>query len=118
MTNTTDEHPAPADDVLDDDETGEDDGGTTPVNVYRDGFVHVRAERCAHCLLSKDRIVPGDRARELITETRDTDGSTFVCHRNQVSDEPEAICAGWYEKFGSADAVLRLAEASNVIKRV
>lgn len=88
------------------------------VNIFRDGKVHVRAECCAHCLFSAERIVPGARARQILADTRATDGSSFICHRNQVSDEPEAICAAWYERFGADDPLLRLAEALGVIERV
>lgn len=85
--------------------------------VYRDGKVYVRAERCANCLLGKDRLVPGERARQLIRDTRAEDGATFICHKSQISDEPEAICAGWYDRFAQEDAVLRLAAAAGIIVR-
>jgi hypothetical protein len=88
------------------------------VNVYRDGKVHVRASQCDHCLLSKDRLVDGERARDIIRETRERDGGSFICHRNQVSDEPEAICATWFERFGDEDPVLRVAAAMGVIEYV
>lgn len=68
--------------------------------VYRDGRVHVRAEPCDKCLLSRDRLVSGQRAREIVTATRTTVGGNFVCHRSAVSDEPEAICAAWFDRFG------------------
>lgn len=97
------------------DTDGDDEGRT---NVYRDGFVHVRAHNCGNCLLSKDRLVDGPRARQIIEATRASDGGHFVCHRNQVSDEPEAICAAWYDRFGGESVILRLAEAMGVVKRV
>jgi len=93
-----------------------DDGVT--VAVYRNGKVHVRAEQCDHCLYSADRLVSGERARQLTTDTRGEVGASFVCHRSQVSDEPEAICAVWYERFGAEDPILRLAEAFDRIERV
>jgi hypothetical protein len=88
------------------------------VNVARDGKVHVRASQCGNCLFSKDRLVPGERARELIRDTRAEEGSTFVCHRSQVSDEPEAICHTWFEKYAQEDAWLRLAIGMDLIERV
>lgn len=87
-------------------------------NVYRDGKVHVRGSQCDHCLLSKDRLVSGERARELIAETRAQEAGSFVCHRHQVSDEPEAICSVWFERFAREDLVLRMAIAMNVVEYV
>jgi len=84
--------------------------------IYRDGKVHVRAEQCGHCLYSKDRLVSGERARELTTETRAEVGSSFVCHRSQVSDEPEAICSVWWKNFGAEDPIMRLALAMGVVE--
>ena len=88
-----------------------------PVNVYRDGKVHVRAEQCKNCLLGANRLVDGTRARQLVTDTREGEGSTFVCHRSQVSDEPEAICATWWERFAEEDATCRMAIAMDVVER-
>ena len=86
--------------------------------VWRDGRVHVRASQCGNCLLSKDRLVPGDRARQLIADTRAEDGASFICHRSQISEEPEAICSEWFDRFAREDAILRLAIAMDVIERV
>ena len=87
-------------------------------DVFRDGYVHVRAESCDRCLLSKDRLVSGARAREIIEHTRATQAGSFICHKSQVSDEPEAICGAWFDRFAGEDPVLRLAIATDVIKRI
>ena len=87
-------------------------------DVYRDGFVHVRAEPCDRCLFSKDRLVSGARAREIITDTRSKEAASFICHKHQVSDEPAAICGAWFDAFADEDPVLRLAIAMDVIKRI
>ena len=86
--------------------------------VYREGKVHVRATKCGNCLYSKNRIVDGARARQLTADTRAEDGSSFICHRSMVSDEPEAICAEWFEHFGGEDPIFRLAIAMGIIERV
>jgi hypothetical protein len=83
--------------------------------VYRDGKVHVRGSQCDHCLYSKDRLVPGDRARELTTDTRAEVGASFICHKSQVSDEGESICSAWFKHFGMEDPILRLAAAMGVV---
>ena len=83
--------------------------------VFRDGKVHVRGAQCGNCLYSRDRLVSGERARQLTTDTRAVEGSTFVCHRAQVSEEGEAICHTWFERFGADDPILRLAMAMDAI---
>jgi len=90
----------------------------TRSEVYRDGRIHVRGEKCGNCLYSPDRLVSGARARELTTDPRAEPGSTFVCHRSQVSDEPEAICSAWFDNFAREDPILRLAMAMGVIEYV
>jgi hypothetical protein len=86
------------------------------VNVYRDGKVHVRAEQCDRCLFSPDRLVSGARARGLVEST--VGSGPFVCHRNQVSDEPEAICRVWFDRFGMTVIALRWAVIANIITEV
>lgn len=86
-------------------------------NVYRDGKIHVMAEQCDHCLLSPDRLVSGKRAAEIIRETKDEPGATFICHKGTICGE-DAICKAWYDKFATADPILRMAEAMGVIQEV
>lgn len=94
------------------------DSGPPMVEVFRDGKVHVRTERCDHCLLGSDRIVSGDRARDLVATTRASEGGSFICHKSQISDEPEAICRGWWDAFADEDWVLRLAKAMDIVEYV
>lgn len=89
-----------------------------PIEVFRDGKVHVRAERCDACLLGPNRVVSGDRARELVESTRSQDGSSFICHKGQISDEPDAICRGWWDAFADEDWVLRLARTMDIVEYV
>lgn len=86
--------------------------------IYRDGHVHVREKQCDRCLLSKDRLVPGGRARQIIEDTRAAEGSSFICHRNLVSDEPEAICRAWWDRFADEDSILRLAMYFEIVRFV
>jgi hypothetical protein len=89
-----------------------------PSEVYRNGKVHVRGAQCGNCLYSADRIVSGERARQLTTATRAEVGSTFICHRSQVSEEPEAICSVWFERFAKEDPILMLAVAWDAVEYV
>lgn len=85
------------------------------VEVYRDGLVHVRAEQCDRCLFSKDRLVPGSRARALIASARETPGGSFVCHRAHVSDEGQAICCKFWDEYAMEDGILRLAIHQGIV---
>ena len=86
--------------------------------VWRDGKVNVRAEQCGNCLFSRDRLVSGERARQLTRDTRAEDGASFICHRSQVSPEEEAICATWFDRFAREDAILRLAVGMDLIEYI
>lgn len=88
------------------------------VNVYRDGKVHVRAEQCGNCLFSSSRLVSGQAARDIVAESRDGNAGSFVCHRNQVSAEPEAICHAWWEAFADENWTLRLAKVMGIVELV
>lgn len=86
------------------------------VNVYRDGTVYVRAEKCDHCLFSPNRLVPPQRAAELHRATNTA--GPFVCHRHQVSDEPESICAGWWVRFSDDCLPTLLAKRIGIVEWV
>lgn len=97
----------------------EEDGWVQPsVAIYENGRIHVRDKACDKCLFGKERLVDGRRAREIVTNTRRQVGGSFVCHRSQLYDEHDAICAVWFERFAQEDVVLRLAVAMGVIERV
>jgi len=86
--------------------------------VAYDGYVWVRKSKCDACLYSPDRIVDGSRARELTTQTRAEEGATFICHKGQVSNEPNSICRGWWDAFAAEDQTLRMAVAMGLIAYV
>ena len=87
-------------------------------DVYDQGKVHVRSADCDHCLLSKDRLVNGRRAAELIAASRDGDAGSFICHRSQVSDEHAAICRRWWNAFAMENVTLRLAVCLDIVCEV
>ena len=88
-------------------------------NVFRDGKVHVLSEECATCIFKPHhRPVDGARVAELVTQTKDADGSTVICHSTLYKDDHEehAICRGWYDRLGERDGIIRLAKALSVIE--
>lgn len=87
-------------------------------HVYRDGKVHVRAKKCDHCLFSAHRLVSGERARELVASTRNEEGASFICHRSQISDEPQAICSAWWDAYAEEDNIMRLAMVTGIVVRI
>lgn len=90
-------------------------------NVYRDGRVHVLSEECATCIF-RPATRPVDRARVagMVRETMDEPGATVVCHSTLYRGEPEehAICRGWYDRLGSRDPILQIAERMGVLAEV
>lgn len=87
-------------------------------DTYRDGKVHVMAEKCAQCAFSTGRIVPGARVADIVRTTKDEPGAHFICHKTTIAADGDAICAGWYDHFGDRDPLLRLAEGMGIIERV
>lgn len=89
----------------------------TTSTIYRDGKVHVLAEQCSACLLSPGRIVSGARAAQIVRDTKDDPGATFICHKAQLAGE-DAICRGWFDRLGDRDPILRLAATVGVLEFV
>lgn len=87
-------------------------------DTFRDGKVHVLSDKCAQCAFTPGRIVTGGRVADIVRQTADVDGAHFICHKTTIAGDGDAICAGWYEHFGSRDPLLRLAECMGIIERV
>jgi hypothetical protein len=94
------------------------EGDVPAVEVFVGGRLRVRAAQCGACLFSKDRLVGGSRAREIVTETRAQSGGSFICHRGQVSDEPNSICAVWWDRYSDDDWIFRYAKRLGIVERV
>lgn len=57
----------------------------------------VMARNCDECLMTKDRIVSGARAREIIAETKRKD-CHFICHKATLAGE-DVACHGHAKQF-------------------
>lgn len=55
----------------------------------------VMSRKCDQCLMTKDRIVPGERAAEILTECRAED-INFLCHLGTTAGQ-EIACRGHYD---------------------
>jgi len=92
----------------------------TDADIFRDGKVHVLADKCATCIFTKNRPlgVDGKRVASMVRDTKDDPGATIPCHSTlyRPDKQENAICRGWYDKFAEADPVLIAANAYNVIE--
>lgn len=79
------------------------------------GF-EVYSEQCKNCLLSKDRIVSGQRAREIIQGCI-TSGSYFICHKASLSGK-ETACRGFYDAFEDRSQIIQVAKRLGVVREV
>lgn len=92
-------------------------------NVFRDGRVHVLSEECATCIFKPaTRPVLGARVAEMVRDTMAEDGATVVCHstlfESDPSEQENAICRGWFDRFADKDAIMRRARAFDIITEV
>lgn len=64
---------------------------------------------CGQCLTTRNRIVPGDRAAEIIRDCRDT-GNHFICHKAEGGEIVH--CRGVHDLHESQ--AYRLAKAFDI----
>lgn len=65
----------------------------------------IAARPCAQCLTTRNRIVPGARAAQIIRDCRAT-GQHFVCHK---ATGEIVHCRGVHDRFGSKAAAFATA---------
>lgn len=53
---------------------------------------------CGQCLTTKNRIVPGKRAAQIVRDCRQT-GNHFICHKSAAGEIVH--CRGVHDRFGS-----------------
>lgn len=54
---------------------------------------------CKNCLYTKDRVVSGKRAKEIIAQTIE-EGSYFICHVSSLNDSNNTMCHNYYKNHG------------------
>jgi hypothetical protein len=54
----------------------------------------------------------------MVRDTKDTDGSTVVCHSTlyKDSERQHAVCRGWHDRLGAQDGLLQVAERLGIIE--
>jgi hypothetical protein len=73
----------------------------------------VMSRACDQCLFSKDRIVSGARAAQIISKTR-RDQSHFICHKASIAGDQDVACHE-HHKLGIAQ-MSRIAERLGVVE--
>jgi hypothetical protein len=84
-------------------------------NTFRDGKVHVMADKCPTCIFRPGNLMHLNRGRvkDMVgTATSDQAGS-ITCHSTLDTDK-QAVCRGFYDRH--ATPVLQLAEAMGVVE--
>lgn len=83
-------------------------------NSFRDGRIHVVAERCASCIFRPGNpmhLRPG-AVKEVVDEAL-ADDSAIICHSTLDGDE-NAVCRGFFDRYDTTP--LRLAQALGVVE--
>lgn len=85
---------------------------------YRDGRVHVLAERCATCVFRPGNLMhlQAGRLAELARVNIEAD-SALTCHSTLYRDDvDQAVCRGYYDAYRDRSTPLRLADAMGLIE--
>lgn len=85
-------------------------------NVYRDGKVHVMAQKCKTCIFRPGNLMhlsPGVVAG--MRRQADQDGGCIPCH-STLHLPDEAVCRGYYDR--AASWPLRMAAAAGIVVEV
>lgn len=99
----------------------DDEAYDTPVSgPYRDGKVHVMADKCATCIYRPGNLMnltPG-RVKDL-ADAAVTAGSAITCHSTlpalTAEEGHEAICRGFYDAHGRNIMAMRLANLAGIL---
>jgi hypothetical protein len=94
--------------------------GVPDHNVFRDGKVHVCAERCSTCIFRPGNLMHLKRGRvkKMVTEAVAND-SCIPCHqhlRRYGCTTGDAVCRGFYDRHKTMP--LQLAERLGLIEEV
>lgn len=72
---------------------------------------------CKNCLLTKNRIVSPERAGEIVSDCVQKQ-THFVCHKSSMEGDEGVCCKKFYEEYGGAIQMARIAERLNMIEMV
>lgn len=72
-------------------------------------------KRCSNCLMTKDRIVSPERAKQLLADINKND-SFFVCHHS--SDKEKICCRGFFDKMKNTSDLLTTVIKYDLVEEV
>lgn len=75
-------------------------------------MLKVYKTNCQNCLLSEDRIVSPQRAKEIISKCK-RDQTHFICHKSD-----DVVCNKFYKELGHYSQLVRIAERLKFVQFV
>lgn len=85
-------------------------------DVFRDGRVHVMAERCKTCIFhpgNRMRLSKG-RVKQMVKSCMGQPGGNIPCH-DTLDQDHQAICRGYWDGPGQQDSLLAWAIALDIV---
>ncbi len=76
-------------------------------------MITVYNQPCKNCLLSPDRIVSPERAKDILNQCA-KEQTHFVCHKASMNGE-NICCHRFYKELGHKSELIRIAERLNVV---
>ena len=87
-------------------------------NIFRNDRVHVLARKCDTCIFHPGNRMQLSRGRvKELTDSALRDDTVIVCHETLYTGG-QAICRGFYDRYGEQVAVLQIAQRMGVIAEV
>lgn len=86
-------------------------------NVYRDGQVHVMAERCSTCIFRPGNLMhlQTGRVQRMVRKIRSSPpGGNIPCH-DTLGLDVQAICRGFWDGPGQQDPLLAMAAELGIV---
>ena len=73
-------------------------------------------ECCKNCLLSPNKIVSGEAAKDIVQNCVQKQ-THFICHKASMNGE-EITCKNFFDRLGHHSQMVRIAERLNVVRFV
>lgn len=72
---------------------------------------------CNNCLLSKDRIVSPQRAKQIVKDCIENQ-THFICHKATMNGAQNIVCKKYFDTLGQNSQLIRIAQRLNMIQMV
>ena len=71
---------------------------------------------CKNCLMSKDRIVSGERAKDIIKDCAQNQ-TYFICHKSSI-EGGEVCCRNFFDKLSHLSKLATFAKGVGAVEQV